>query len=94
MLTGVNVALLISLPLALYGWSFDQIVLLPAIVQVAFWFNEPEFDRRKLYIISLIVIYIVLLGMKLWGVGDFWYMWVPLALGVLYAAGYAIRRAK
>ena len=47
LLTGVNVALLISLPLAPYGWTFDQVVLLPAIVQLAAWLTTLDQPQRR-----------------------------------------------
>jgi len=88
--TGINAALLISLPLAPYGWSFDQIMLLPAIVQIGFWLGQTDY-RRRFYTIILIAIYIVLFVMKLLGIGDFLFVWVSVALGGLYAAVYAVR---
>jgi hypothetical protein len=89
LLTGVNVALLISLPLAPYGWSFDQIMLLPAITQIVFWITRTaEARRRASYALCLIAIYALMLFMKLFGLGDFYFVCVPLALGGLYAALY------
>ena len=89
LLTGVNVALLISVPLAPYGWSFDQIMLLPAITQIVFWISRTV-DARQRHVFTgcLIAIYGLMLAMKLLGLGDFVFVWVPLALGGLYAVLY------
>jgi hypothetical protein len=88
-LTGVNVALLISLPLAPYGWSFDQIMLLPAITQIVFWITLTTDTRwRAVYAACLIAIYGLMLTMKLLSLGDHYFAWVPLALGGLYAVLY------
>jgi len=38
------------------------------------------------YAIVLILIYVVILAMKLIGLGDFFFAWVPIALGGLYMA--------
>jgi hypothetical protein len=88
-LTGVNVALLISLPLAPYGWSFDQIMLLPAITQIVFWITRTTDTRqRAVCAVCLIAIYGLMLTMKLLSLGDHYFAWVPLALGGLYAVLY------
>lgn len=93
LLTSVNVALLISLPLAPYGWSFDQIMLLPAITQIVFWLMQTtDRDRQRIGAFSLAAIYAIMFGMKLMGLGDFFFAGVPLALGVLYAALYLSQR--
>ncbi len=91
--TGVNTALLISLPLAPYGWSFDQIVLLPVIVQIVFWLREPAYPHvQRLFDAGLLVaIYLGAIIMKVERVGDVVFVWVPLALGGLYAIAYRNR---
>ena len=88
LLTGLNVALLISVPLAPYGWSFDQVVLIPAIVQAIFWWRLFDKRRQRRYWLILIGIYLVALFIKLSGLGDFWFVWIVLAIGGLYAAVY------
>ncbi|MBI5564942.1 MAG: DUF2029 domain-containing protein [Chloroflexi bacterium] len=93
-LTSLNVALLVSVPLAPYGWSFDQIVLLPAIVQLAAWALELDRVRRRLCVGALIAIYVAAFAMKVGGWGDFIFVWVPIALGGLYALVYRARFAR
>ena len=90
MFTAINPALFISLPFAPYCWSFDQIVLLPAIVQIAFWLSDPAFAHRsrKWFILALIAIYIAGLGLKLSAAGDMLFVCMPIALGCLYVAVY------
>jgi len=85
-LTGVNVALLISVPLAPYGWSFDQVIMLPAVVELVFRLQHSTDRRRGWYAAGLLATYALLLAMKTQGAGDFLYAWVPLAIGGLYAA--------
>ena len=91
LLTGVNVAVLISLPLAPYGWTFDQVVLLPAIVQLTAWLAALDRPHRRAYGLALIAIYGLAFGLKLAGWGDFLFVWVPIALGGLYAVVYQAR---
>ena len=92
LLTSVNAALLISVPLAPYGWSFDQIMLLPAITQIVFWISRTV-DARQRYVFTgcLIAIYGLMLAMKLLGLGDFVFVGVPLALGGLYAVLHRVQ---
>jgi hypothetical protein len=45
-LTAFNLALLVSLPLSPYGFSFDQVLLLPAIVQCVFWLWKSHPHRQ------------------------------------------------
>jgi hypothetical protein len=91
LLTGLNVALLMSVPLAPYGWSFDQVVLLPAIVQLVFWLTEVERSPRRVCGLILIAIYLMDVGLKILGTGDFWFVWVPIALGGLFAVAYRLQ---
>ncbi len=91
LLTGVNAAVLISVPLAPYGWTFDQIVLLPAIVQLAAWLRGLDRARARRYGVVLIAIYLAAFALKLVGWGDFLFVWVPLALGGLYVQVYRAR---
>lgn len=94
LLTGLNAALLISLPLAPYGWSFDQVMLLPAIVQLVCWLTDAERGLRRAGGLILVAIYLAAFGMKIWGAGDFMFVWVPIALGGLYALVYRARFAQ
>ncbi len=86
--TAVNVALLISLPLALYGWSFGQVLPLLAIVQMMFWLYHSTDPRRFVLFVALIAIDASWRLMLVQGVGDFLYAWVPPATGGLYALAW------
>jgi hypothetical protein len=83
--TGANTALLISMPLAPYGWGYDQALLLPALLQIAVWAVNAGRRSRNLLLGALAAIYMVLWLARFASVGDFLYLWVPVAIGVLYA---------
>lgn len=92
-LMGVNVALLISLPLAPYGWNYDHIVLIPAIIQAVMWLRNASPRRSRLLVAVLVIIYGALWAMRLRGAGEMLYVWVPIAIGTWYVAVYfACRR--
>ena len=86
-LTAMNISLLISLPLSPFGFSFDQIVILPSIVQVIAWLWSRQLSTKisTLVIGSLIVFYAVVL--KLLSINNLEYYWffiVPLLLLAIY----------
>jgi len=83
----MNVALLLSVPLAPYGFSFDQIVLLPAIVQIIAWLRQSRLANRWVWIIGsgLIGMNLALFWMLTWPLlPNTWFVWVPFALLGLY----------
>ncbi len=89
-LTAMNVALLISVPLAPYGYVFDQVVLLPAIVQIVAWLRQSRLADRWVWIVGsgLIVMDLVLFWMltspSLLLLSHIWFVWFPFALLGLY----------
>jgi len=90
-LTATNMALLISVPLAPYGFSFDQIVLLPAIVQIIVWLRRRDPSRRWRWIIgsSLAGIMLVFFWQLILPPSHYhWFVWVPLALLGVYALAW------
>ena len=64
-LTAMNIALLISVPTALYGFAFDQMVLLPAVLQMLAWLWDREIPLRSAWLIAggLIIAYIAFFAM-------------------------------
>ena len=86
-LTGINLALLLSLPLSTYGFSNDQVVLLPAIVQLVVWLRGRRLPSRTAWVVGagMVIVY----GLNLWvssinGKPYYWLVWPPLALLGLY----------
>lgn len=93
-LTAMNVALLASVPLAPYGFTFDQVVLLPAIMQMLVWLRRGELPVWCSWAVKvgLVLIY---LAFFLLSIPDLYYhsfAWVPLALAGLYALAWTQRR--
>jgi len=89
-LTAMNVGLLISVPLAMYGYSFDQVVLLPAILEMISWLWRRQLAARAARVIGvgLVLVYVVMMAMQaLRAVYYHWYAWPPLVLAGLYALG-------
>jgi len=94
-LTTMNIALLASVPLAPYGFNYDQVVLLPSMVQMMAWMRRGELPKRWAWTIAigLLLMNAVLLRMlMLPSIYNHWLAWPPLVLGGLYALAWRQRR--
>lgn len=78
--------LLVSVGTSVYGWTFDQTILIPAIIQVYGWFE----DKTSMVVIPWLVFNALYLQMRYIVPLDFWYFWmVPL-----FILGYGMLRCK
>ena len=79
--------LLVSVVSASFVWTFDQIILLPALVQSAVRLNSREArgQHRILVAIHLLVNAILLAG-KIYVRNDLWYFWAAPTYLALYAS--------
>jgi hypothetical protein len=87
--------LLLSVPTAAYGWSFDQVVLLVPYLQVVAWLMEGRAGSpawRGLLWAALLGIAAASLAQDWLRHSDEYYVWVPWALGVVYLGGRAPAR--
>lgn len=87
-LTAMNLALLVSIPLAMYGFNADQVVLLPAIVQIVSWLWHGQLPPQWARAIGggLVLTYVASFAMLLipnWRY-CYWFALIPLAWAGLY----------
>jgi hypothetical protein len=78
--------LLVSVATASFAWTFDHVVLLPAVVQCAVWMAKESIIKRQRYlIIGLYLAFaaVLVLG-KIIALNDFWYFYFPPMLLLLY----------
>jgi hypothetical protein len=95
--TAMNVALLVSVPLAVYGFGFDQLVLLPAVVQVISWLWCRELPARAAWAIAggLVLVYVASFAMvTISYLYSYWFALIPLAWAGLYALAWKQRTTK
>jgi hypothetical protein len=95
-LSAANLALLLSVPLAPYGFGFDQVVLLPAIVQIIalIWSRSLPTGVTWLITTGLMFTYLLLLSMlTIENLPYFMSFWVPLALLGFYVLAWKTKRA-
>lgn len=96
-LTTTNIALLSSIPLSPFGFNFDQIVILPAIVQIISWSSAHLVSRKStiFVVISFILFDLIILIMtSINGLEHYWFFWIPLALLGIYLIVWKTRNAS
>jgi hypothetical protein len=68
-----------------YGWSYDLVVILPAIIQTAVILKQ---DGRAAIVSGIAAVYLTVTGLifflRYWQVYDFWLFWAPAAFLILY----------
>jgi hypothetical protein len=80
--------IMVSFVTASYGWSFDQIVFIPVLMQSAIWISK-NIQKRWPFVIGYFIIYIFMIkGMLPAVVVPFWDIWQPIALLTLYLVLY------
>ena len=79
------ILLLVSVATSAYAWTFDQVVLLPALMQSAGWLVRRPLTR---YLGGLIIVYVginaVNLAGKIFVLNDFWYFWMAPLFSLTY----------
>ena len=97
LLTATNLALLFSIPLSPYGFNFDQIVLLPAIVQLISWSSLREFSRKTTILIAIVLIIIniiIALMSSINGLEYYWFFWIPIPVLGIYLLALKMKNAS
>ena len=90
------IVLLVAVVTASFVWTFDQIVLLPAVIQCAVWLSRSSSRiLRRLIIAIHILINGGILWSKLHVPNDFWYFWMaPIYLILFFSARWIARPAR
>ncbi|MBC7232239.1 MAG: DUF2029 domain-containing protein [Chloroflexi bacterium] len=94
-LTAMNLALLASVPLAPYGFTFDLVVLLPAIIQMVTWLWHKELTKWRAWAVGGGLVLVYLTFFLLLSIPNLYYhcfAWVPLAVAGLYTLAWTQRK--
>ena len=86
-LTVLSIALVISLPLAPYGFSFDHVLLILAIVEIILWIRTEKLPPQKAWtvVIGLVLIFAYQLWLLSLPITPYsWWVWSAVAIMVLY----------
>src|SRR5262245_44309710 len=77
--------LLVSLVTTGFAWTYDQIVLLPAVIQASAWSARDEIKpRRNILIATFVALSVAVLILKLRFQNDFLYFWLAPAYLIFY----------
>jgi hypothetical protein len=93
-LTAINLSLTVSIPISPYGFSFDHVLLLPAVIEMIVWCVKKEIPPPIACItgLGLIITY----GALFWMIGQvleyYWFFWIALALSILYLVAWRYHR--
>lgn len=97
-LTVLNLSLVISIPLAPYGFNFDHILLLPALVQMISWIRNRELPAIHALVITagLLIIFLSLIYLTniIGAVPYYWFVWPSILLAGLYLLGWMNNNEK
>ena len=76
---------LVSVVTASFVWTFDYIILLPAVIQSAVWLSKYQGSlARKTIVMVFLAVNAFLLVARFFVVNDFWYFWIAPAFLTLY----------
>jgi hypothetical protein len=77
--------LLVSVATASFVWTFDHVVLAPAVIQAAVWTSQEKAIKNRAILISMhIGIAVILVLCKIFVRNDFWYFWAGPAYLLIY----------
>jgi hypothetical protein len=84
-LTELPLVLLVSVATTSFGWTFDHVVLVPAVIQVAVWTSRsPVWQQSAIIIGTHVALGVILLVSKVFVLNDFAYFWVAPTYLLLY----------
>jgi len=85
--TTTSMILLVSLPTSIFGWSYDQVILIFPLMQMAVWVVEGELEiaHASLVVFSLVLYDAVMLYLRIAQTpNELYYFWVPIAMTMTY----------
>jgi len=95
--TTMNLALVISIPFSVYGFSFDQVLLLPAVVQIIAWITKGMLPSKFAWGvgIGITVTYTLLLWMmSRTALPYYWFFWISFFILCLYLLAWRYNRER
>lgn len=85
--TASSMILLVSLPTAIFSWSYDQVILIFPLIQIVVWVVEGELGTADAVgVISSLLLYdALMLYLRLAQTpNEMYYFWVPIAMAMTY----------
>jgi len=79
------VVLLVSVTTSFFAWTYDQVVLLPALIEVTAWLRQTKLPwYRSWAALGYIAINGLHIAMRFWFAEEFVYLWLAPALTLCY----------
>lgn len=97
LLTAVNIGFLISLPLSFFGFLFDQVVLIPSLIQIyKFGIKDQSNNYIKGIVIFgyLLIFLFTLLLLVRENIKYYWFFWIPVSILSLFLFAWKNNYAK
>ena len=85
--TTTSMILLVSLPTSIFGWGYDQVILVFPLMQIVVWIVEGELGIADASIVafSLLLCNTVLLYLRMAQTpNELCYFWVPITMAITY----------
>jgi len=85
--TTTSMILLVSLPTSIFGWGYDQVILVFPLMQIVVWIVEGELGIADASIVafSLVLSNTVLLYLRMAQTpNELCYFWVPITMAITY----------
>lgn len=77
--------LLVSVTTSFFAWTYDQVALLPALIEVTGWIKRTKLPwYRSWALIGYVTINSAHMVMRFWFAEEFYYVWLAPALMVTY----------
>lgn len=88
----IDISLLVGIPTASFGWSYDQIMLCIPLLSLIAWMVQAQLEYRDSILLALILIIgnLVTFYQRILTPSEVYFFWVPILILVVYA--YAMMR--
>jgi hypothetical protein len=68
-----------------FAWTYDQVILIPALIEVAVWLKGTEQPwYRSRAVLGYLIVNVVHAAMRFWYAEEFHYVWLAPALLLCY----------
>ena len=86
---------LLTVPFTFFGWSYDQCILLIPIAQMLGWLAESQQSVHKFVLFFLMGLILILnLVHRVVNSDDLYYLWVPVAWGLIYGLAWWLLKSR
>jgi hypothetical protein len=89
--THLNWVLLLSCLTTPFAWSFDMVILMPALIMLLVWFKQDPLKNRK-YFIAMVATQVCIFLQKSLMMEEILAVWMPPAIAAIFWLAYRANR--